>query len=43
LFCIWKTLLLSVELPQNIISYFIIEWKYTKWVILSVLILQFDT
>ena len=26
-FCNWKTLLLSVELPQNVIPYFITECK----------------
>jgi uncharacterized membrane protein YadS len=34
-----KTFLASGELPQKIIPYFIIEWKYAWYIILSVLIL----
>lgn len=29
-FCNWKIFLLSDELPQDIILYFIIEWKSAK-------------
>jgi hypothetical protein len=39
LFCDWKILLLSVEFPQNIIPYFILEWKQAKKITLSVFIL----
>jgi len=36
-FCNWKTILLCVELLQNIIPYFVSEWKLAKYIILSVL------
>ena len=32
-FCHGKILLLSAELPQYVIPYFIIKWKYTKYII----------
>jgi hypothetical protein len=35
-FCNWKTILLSAELLQNTIPYFVIEWKLAKYIILSV-------
>jgi len=31
-FCLGKILLLSAELLQNVIPYFIIKWKYTKYI-----------
>jgi len=31
--CHIKILLLSAELPQDVIPYFLIKWKYTKYVI----------
>ena len=36
LFCNRKTFLLSIEIPQNIIPYFITAWKYAKYTILRV-------
>jgi hypothetical protein len=38
LFWIWITFLLNSELPQKMIPYYNIEWKYVQYIVLKVII-----